>query len=114
MSFDSGTIYQQFLKSYEMRSKQVENMWDETNVAFTLSFSSGFSIYIIASEEKIEVGFPKENQSISENFYNFSMRDHVNQEIPNMALSVTISYLNTFWVLKSNIVLMASVSTCLS
>ncbi len=40
VSFDSGLIYQHVSKSFEMRWEQVKGMENETNVPFTLFFSS--------------------------------------------------------------------------
>ncbi len=40
ISFDSGLIYGHVSESFETRREQVESVGDETNVAFTLSFSS--------------------------------------------------------------------------
>ncbi len=40
VSFDLGLIYRHVSESFETRQEQVESMEDETNVPFTLSFSS--------------------------------------------------------------------------
>ncbi len=40
VSFDSGLIYQHVSENLETRREQVESVEDETNVHFTLSFSS--------------------------------------------------------------------------
>ncbi len=40
ISFDSGLIYRHVSKSFETRREQVDSVKNETNVPFTLSFSS--------------------------------------------------------------------------
>ncbi len=40
VSFDSGLIYRHVSESFETRPQQVKIVEDETNVPFTLSFSS--------------------------------------------------------------------------
>ncbi len=40
VSFDSGMIYRHVSESFETRWEQVESVEDETNISFTLSFSS--------------------------------------------------------------------------
>ncbi len=40
ISFDSGLIYQHVNESFTMRQEQTKSVEDETNVPFTLSFSS--------------------------------------------------------------------------
>ncbi len=42
VSFDSGLIYQHVSESFKTRREQVKSVEDETNVPFTLSFSSCF------------------------------------------------------------------------
>ncbi len=56
VSFDLGLIYRHVSESFETRREQVESVEDETNVPFTLSFSS----CLILSRQECKPGIIQE------------------------------------------------------